>query len=201
MVRSVLTPGQMPAINAPAVVAELTSLHDSYERALAANDVAALTAFFWDSPHTVRYGVGEHLYGAASVAAYRQASAPAFTERTLLRREILAIGADTVSIMCEIAQKVSGLPKHSRQSQVWVRFPGLGWKIVSAHVSNPLAAPETPAAWEAYVDQSAAALGLRIDPAHRPGVVANLQRTAAVAAPLLAFALPDAAEPAPVFTP
>jgi hypothetical protein len=191
----------MPEINAPAVVAELTALHDRYERALAANDVPTLTAFFWDSPHTVRYGVNEHLYGAESLAAYRQASAPVFTERTLLRRVILALGEDTASVMCELSQKVFGQLKHSRQSQVWVRFPGLGWKIVSAHVSNALTAPESPAAWDAYVDQTAAALGLRLDPAHRPGVILSLQRTAAVAAPLLAFPLAGDPDLAPVFTP
>ncbi len=190
----------MPEINAPAVVAELTTLHDAYERALAANDVAALTAFFWDSPHIVRYGVNEHLYGAESLAAYRQASKPVFTERTLLRRAILAIGEDSASIMCELAQTVFGQPRHSRQSQVWVRFPGLGWKIVSAHVSNALTAPVGVASWDAYVDQSAAALGLPLDPAHRTGVIQSLQRTSAIAAPLLAFAVPGDAEIAPVFT-
>jgi hypothetical protein len=191
----------MLEINPPAVVAELAALHDAYERALIANDVPALTAFFWDSPHTVRYGVNEHLYGADAVAAYRQASAPVFTERTLLRRAILALGPDTASIMSELSQKIFGQLKHSRQSQVWVRFPGLGWKIVSAHVSNALTAPASPASWDAYVDQSAAALGLPLDPAHRPGVILSLQRTSAIAAPLLAFPLPGEPDLAPTFAP
>lgn len=190
----------MPEINASAIVAELAALHDAYERALAANDVAALTAFFWDSPHTVRYGVNEHLYGADAVASYRQASPPVFTDRVLQRRAILALGDDVASIMCELTQKIAGQLRHSRQSQVWVRFPGLGWKIVSAHVSNALTAPAGPASWDAYVDQTAAALGLRIDPGHRPGVVQSLQRTAAIAAPLLAYPIPGDVEPAPVFT-
>lgn len=201
MVRSLLDDSGMPEINAPTIVAELNELHDCYERALAANDVPALTAFFWDSPHTVRYGVNEHLYGADAVASYRQASAPVFTERKLLRRAILVIGQDTASIMCELSQKIFGQLRHSRQSQVWVRFPGLGWKIVSAHVSNALTASPGSTAWDSYVDQTAAALGLRIDGAHRPGVVQSLQRTATIAAPLLAFSIPDDAELAPVFTP
>lgn len=204
MVRPLLAPEGMPEINAPAIVAEIAALHDAYERALAANDIAALNAFFWDSPHTVRYGVGEHLYGAEAVAAYRQGNIPAFTERRLLRRAILALGADTASVMCEIVQNIQGQPRHSRQSQVWARFPALGWKIVSAHVSHAPAAPGTPAAsadWAAYVDHAAAALGLPIAAAHRPGVVQGIQRTAALAAPLLAFQLPAGVEPAPVFTP
>lgn len=201
MVQPLLNPMTMPEINAPAIVAELAALHDAYERALIANDVPALTAFFWDSPHVVRYGVNEHLYGSDALATYRHASAPLFTERTLLRRAILSIGADTASIMSELSQKILGQPKHSRQSQVWVRFPALGWKIVSAHVSNALTAPASAASWDAYVDQSAAALGLPLDPAHRAGVVQSLQRTAAVAAPLFAFALPSEPDLAPVFTP
>lgn len=201
MVRSLLEPPGMPEVNAPAIVAELTALHDDYERALAANDVPALTAFFWDSPHVVRFGVSEHLYGAEALAAYRSSTTPVFTERTLARRTILALGADTASVMCEISQKVGGQQRHSRQSQVWMRFPEIGWKIVSAHVSNVLQPPSGTASWDAYVDHTAAALGLTIDRAHRPGVIQSLQRTAAIASPLMAFALPDHAELAPSFTP
>jgi hypothetical protein len=201
MVRTLLAPAGMPEINAPAIVAELSVLHDAYERALATNDIPALNAFFWDSPHIVRYGVNEHLYGAEAVAAYRQGNAPFFTERKLLRRAILALGHDAASIMCELTQKVFGQPRHSRQSQVWVRFPELGWKIVSAHVSNALSLPEGAPAWDGYMDHAAAALGLAIDRAHRAGVVQNLMRTAIIAAPLLAFAVPAEAEIAPVFEP
>lgn len=201
MVHSLLNPGRMPEINAPAVVAEIEALHDAYERALAANDVPALNAFFWDSPHIVRYGVNEHLYGAEAIAAYRQNHTPLFTERRLLRRAVLALGTDVASVMSELAQKISGQPRHSRQSQVWVRFPTVGWKIVSAHVSNALTSPPGAPAWEAYVDQTAAALGLPVDRAHRPNVALSLQRSAAIAEPLLAFALPDPAELAPVFSP
>lgn len=194
----------MPEVNAPGVVAEVAALHDEYERALAANDVAALTRFFWDSPHIVRYGINEHLYGAEAVAAYRQGNVPVFSERRLLRRAVLTFGAETASVMCELSQKVFGQLRHTRQSQVWVRFPDLGWKIVSAHVSHsPLAPPpaggDAPA-WESFVDHSAAALGLKLNPDHRAGATAMIQRTAGIAAPLLAFPLPPGAEPAPVFT-
>lgn len=201
MVRSVLNTPRMPEINAPAIVAELSALHDAYERALATHDVPALTAFFWESPHTVRYGVNEHLYGSEAVAAYRNASPPAFTDRTLLRRSILVLGEDTASIMSELSQKILGQPRHSRQSQLWVRFANLGWKIVSAHVSNALTVPEAAApSFDAYVDQTAAALRLPLAPQHRAGVLLQFQRIAAIAAPLLAFPLPADTEPAAVFT-
>lgn len=191
----------MPEINAPAIVAELSTLHDAYECALAANDVPALNAFFWDSPHIVRYGVNEQLYGAEAVAAYRQGNPPLFTERKLLRRAILALGDDVASLMCELTQNVFGQPRHTRQSQVWIRFPKLGWKIVSAHVSHTLAPPAGSVAWDSYLDHTAAVLGLPIDRAERAGVVKTLIRTAAIASPLLAFAVPADAEIGPVFTP
>ncbi|HXC26349.1 MAG TPA: DUF4089 domain-containing protein [Stellaceae bacterium] len=54
---------------------------------------------------------------------------------------------------------------------------------------------------EAYVDAAAALVGLTIDPAHRPGVVLNLQRIAEMAALFTDFPLPDDIEPAPVYTP
>jgi hypothetical protein len=54
---------------------------------------------------------------------------------------------------------------------------------------------------EAYVDAAAALIGLPIDPAHRPGVIVNLERIAQMAALVMEFALPEEAEPAPVFRP
>ncbi len=53
----------------------------------------------------------------------------------------------------------------------------------------------------AYVDAAAALIELRLDPAHRPGVILNMQRIAEMAALVMAFELPDDAEPAPVFRP
>lgn len=188
----------MLELNSPAVVEEIARLHDAYERALIANDVDALVQFFWDSPHVVRFGVSEHLYGADAIAAYRQGNKPVFTERTLLRRAIVTLGRDVASVMCELSQTVQGHLRHSRQSQAWARFPELGWKIISAHVSNALGAP--PELWDAYADRAAAALGLPLAPAHRPGVSQNLARAAAIAAPLLTFSVPDDSESAPVFT-
>ncbi len=54
---------------------------------------------------------------------------------------------------------------------------------------------------EAYVDAAAMLIGLPLDPAHRPGVVLNLERIAQMAALVMEFALPDETEPAPVFKP
>src|SRR5262249_38122051 len=50
-------------INDPNVVKEVEAEFAAYYLALAANDVAALNRFFFDSPHTIRYGNAEVLYG------------------------------------------------------------------------------------------------------------------------------------------
>ena len=52
-----------------------------------------------------------------------------------------------------------------------------------------------------YVDAAAAQIGLPLDPAHRPGVILNLERIAEMAGLVMAFALPEETEPAPVFRP
>jgi len=54
---------------------------------------------------------------------------------------------------------------------------------------------------ESYVDAAAALIGLPLDPAHRPGVILNIERIAEMAALVMAFPLPDETEPAPVFLP
>ena len=59
----------------------------------------------------------------------------------------------------------------------------------------------TPFDPEAVIDAMAPLLGLAIEPAYRPGIVTNLNVTAALAALVLEFPLDDHAEPAAVFTP
>ena len=58
-------------INIPEVVAEVTAAFNRYEKALNNNDVDVLDELFWKSPHTLRYGVGEQLYGYDQIAAFR----------------------------------------------------------------------------------------------------------------------------------
>ena len=186
-------------VNDPAIVHAIADLHDDYERALAANDVDALTAFFWDSPHVVRYGVAEQLYGAAELRAYRQGHTPPYTSRRIVRREICAFGTAVATVMCEIEMTIGGAIRRSRQSQTWSQIPAAGWRIVAAHVSAPLITPPA-SGWAAYADLMAKTLAIEMTPEQRAGVIANLERTAAIAAPLLAVPLSDEAEPAPVFS-
>ena len=49
------------------------------------------------------------------------------------RLEILALGRNVATVNLEF--KVRGQDRIGRQSQTWGRFPDLGWKVISAHVS------------------------------------------------------------------
>ncbi len=50
-----------------------------------------------------------------------------------LRLEILALGREFATV--SLVFKVRGQEAIGRQTQTWVRFPDLGWKVVNAHVS------------------------------------------------------------------
>jgi hypothetical protein len=49
------------------------------------------------------------------------------------RLEILTLGDSFATVNLEF--KVRGQDEVGRQSQTWVKFPDLGWKVVAAHVS------------------------------------------------------------------
>jgi hypothetical protein len=68
-------------------------------------------------------------------------------------------------------------------------------------MSTPPALPITPEAAEAFMDAASPMVGLTIPPKCRAGVIANLQRTAAIAAFVLAHPLAPDDEPASVFRP
>ena len=57
--------------NIPGVHARPTTACARYEAALVGNDVAAVQELFWRSPHTIRYSIGENLYGSDEIAAFR----------------------------------------------------------------------------------------------------------------------------------
>ena len=52
-----------------------------------------------------------------------------------------------------------------------------------------------------WVDEAALAIGLPIAPEYRANVILNVERSLAIAQPLLAFELDDDLTPAPVFRP
>ncbi|OYW27812.1 MAG: DUF4440 domain-containing protein [Caulobacter sp. 12-67-6] len=119
-------------VNDPAALAEVTAAVEAYETALMDNDVEALDGAFWNSPHTVRMGVTENLWGFDQIAAFRVGRAGGSPPRTRLRTEITTFGADFA--IANVAFQRDGSDKIGRQSQTWIRT-GDGWKVASAHVS------------------------------------------------------------------
>ncbi|MBV8408720.1 MAG: oxalurate catabolism protein HpxZ [Alphaproteobacteria bacterium] len=120
-------------INIPEVVAEVTAAFYRYEKALNTNDVAALDELFWQSPQTLRFGVGEQLYGHAEIAAFRAGRDPgSVVNRDLLKVWIVTYGRDFGTANCEFRRH--GVNRVGRQSHTWMRTPD-GWRIVAAHVS------------------------------------------------------------------
>lgn len=122
----------MMPVNDPTALAEVTAAFQRYDRALNDNDVATLSAFFWKSPLTIRFGLAENLYGHDAITAFRQARANVDLRRTLANTVITTYGSDFATTNTEFTKHHSG--RHGRQSQTWMRTEA-GWRVVSAHVS------------------------------------------------------------------
>jgi hypothetical protein len=120
-------------IDLPEVVAEVTAEFERYERALIANDVAALDGIFHNDPRSIRYGGGENLYGYGEIEAFRAARSPAGLARTLSKTVITTYGRD-FAVASTLFHRDTMAGKVGRQMQTWVRFDE-GWRIVAAHVS------------------------------------------------------------------
>lgn len=119
-------------INRPDVLAEVTAAFARYEDALVHNKVEVLDELFHDSPHTLRYGATENLYGYAEIQAFRASRPSTGLARTLLRTVITTYGDSFATANCEFQRDNAARP--GRQSQTWVRTPA-GWRVVAAHVS------------------------------------------------------------------
>lgn len=119
-------------INLPDVVAEVTAAFARYETALVNNQVGVLDELFWNSPHTLRYGAGENLYGYDAIRAFRAGRSPQGLARRVLRTAITTYGRDFATANIEFQR--DGSDRIGRQSQTWMRTPD-GWRVVSAHVS------------------------------------------------------------------
>ncbi|QJU56809.1 oxalurate catabolism protein HpxZ [Sphingomonas sp. AP4-R1] len=117
--------------NDPDTVAAVRKAFDAYEAALMADDVAAMDALFHHADTTVRYGVGEVLYGIDEIRAFRKGRGGS-PQRVLERVEIATFDTDLAIANAEFRRRDD--PRRGRQSQTWVRFED-GWKVVSAHIS------------------------------------------------------------------
>jgi hypothetical protein len=120
-------------INLPGIKAEVEAAFASYEKALMANDVDALQALFWNSSNTIRYGIGENLYGYDEIGAFRAARSPVGLERTTSRTVITTYGQDFATAST-LFHRETAPGKVGRQMQTWARTPD-GWRVVAAHVS------------------------------------------------------------------
>jgi hypothetical protein len=119
-------------INEPVALAELTKAFAEYEQALVTNDIATLDKLFWNAPHTLRYGVGENLYGYDAIQAFRNSRPAQGLARTVTRTALTTFGSDYGVANIEFIR--AGSDRIGRQSQSWVRFDE-GWRVVAAHVS------------------------------------------------------------------
>jgi Protein of unknown function (DUF3225) len=120
-------------INLPAVKTEVEAAFALYETALVTNDIDTLQELFWNSPHTIRYGLSENLYGYGEIAAFRAARSPVGLARTTSRTVITTYGNDFATA-ATLFHRETTPGKVGRQMQTWVRTPE-GWRVVAAHVS------------------------------------------------------------------
>ena len=120
-------------INNGVVQAEVREAFDGYNAALDAGDPAALNAFFWNSPETVRFGPTENLFGYDEISSFRSTRWSAGPPRKLVRMVVTAFGNDVAVTSAVFERADTGAL--SRQTQTWSRFAE-GWRIVAAHVSG-----------------------------------------------------------------
>jgi hypothetical protein len=118
-------------INEPKALQAVTDAFHAYERALMSDDIAAMDGLFRAGVETVRYGVGETLYGIEAIREFRKQRGGA-PQRELTRVEITTYGDAFATANAEFRN--AGADRIGRQSQAWVRFAD-GWRIVSAHIS------------------------------------------------------------------
>ena len=94
--------------DADAVETEVRAVFDGYEAALGMNDVAALTAYFWQSPRAVRLMTDGGLYGIEAIAAFRGALERAGLRATVRLTRGRDIEAACGQLAAREAAKVAG---------------------------------------------------------------------------------------------
>ncbi len=117
---------------APTSPPEVRAVFERYEAALLANDVAVLEELFWNALETMRYGVGENLYGWKAISRFRGASTTGPFARRLMNTVITTYGEDLATANTEYLRE--GHQRPGRETKTLLRTPE-GRRIVSAHVS------------------------------------------------------------------
>ena len=122
----------MYEINSPKILAEVSAAHERYEQALSENNIDVLDELFWENSMTLRYGIGENLYGHEQISIFRRKRETSDLDREILKLIITTFGRDFATTNLEFKRLKSN--QIGRQSQTWLRTKK-GWRIVSAHVS------------------------------------------------------------------
>ena len=120
-------------INDAEIVAEVTAVFERYEAALIANDTAVLDELFLTEPTTVRYGIGESLYGIKAIREFRTSRPAVGLVRRLAQTQITTYGRDC-AVAATLFYRDAAPDKVGRQMQTWVRTSD-GWRVAAAHVS------------------------------------------------------------------
>lgn len=110
----------------------------SYERALMANDLAALDRLFAPGPHTLRGDSAGLLVGHDQISAFRGARGGA-PRRTIVETHVQAVDDDHALVIAvtELARGGRG-----QQTQLWQRADDR-WVVTAAHVAAPAPALDT----------------------------------------------------------
>src|SRR3569833_1789514 len=105
-------------IDLPDVIADVKAAFDRYEQALVSNDVAVLGELFRNDPRTLRYGIGENLYGHGAISGFHAARSPVGLNRRTAKTVISSYGRDTTKTTTQ--NKRNTAPgKVGRQMQTW----------------------------------------------------------------------------------
>lgn len=122
----------MTVINDPRVVAEVALLVEAYEHALAENDLDVMSQLFWASDATLRYDPSGEQHGHSAIDAWRRDRQPP-GGRQVIRTQLTTFDDASAVATVEFTRVDSDVI--GRQMQTWVRFVGIGWRVVAAHVS------------------------------------------------------------------
>ncbi|MDG4815654.1 MULTISPECIES: AtzH-like domain-containing protein [unclassified Micromonospora] len=123
------------------VVAEVAAAFAGYEQALVDGDADRICGYFWDADRTVRFGIDDHQHGLDAQRAWRAAQPPLPPGRRLVDTVITTFGADLAVVTTRFGY--ADAAARGRQTQTWVRLP-VGWRIVTAHVSEPTTGGPAP---------------------------------------------------------
>ncbi|WP_411698963.1 AtzH-like domain-containing protein [Conyzicola sp.] len=131
-------------IDFPVGVSEPAGLIDAfrdYERALMANDLAALDRLFAPGPDTLRGDAAGILRGHDAISGFRKGRGGA-PKREIVGIEVRPVAADAALIIAVTAPLTGG---RGQQTQLWRLIDG-AWAVEAAHVSLPAPAVN-PTVW------------------------------------------------------